>query len=301
MLIPPKRIVLTGGGLRTLAHYGALEVLEQKGLLKHVKEWIGVSAGALVGFCAVIGYTLEEMKNAALDFDFSVLQNAHPELVFSFFTTYGVDTGETLEKFITSLLRVRGYPSDMTFQQWSAKYPTAPTLRCFACDINTGKIKEFSLEKTPEATFLFAIRASMSLPFYFVPVKDPDTGHLLVDGGLIQNYPMNCLTDDEKESALGISFRYSQTTEETIDEFPDFLHQVYNCAFNPRTYQIQEDNKLQTLVIQSQKMSAYNFDLSKEFREAQIESGRVSAQEYCDTYLKVLFKHKKPIRRYSVH
>jgi NTE family protein len=301
MLIPPKRIVLTGGGLRSLAHYGALDVLEKKGLLKQVKEWIGISAGALVGFCAVIGYTIDEMKNAALEFDFSILQNAHPELVFNFFNSYGVDTGETLEKLIVSLLRVRGHPADMTFQQWSAKYPTAPTLRCFACDLNTGNMKEFSLEKTPETTFLFAIRASMCLPFYFVPMKDPETGHLLVDGGTIQNYPMNCLTEEEKESALGISFRYSQNTEEAIEDFPDFLTQIYNCAFNPRTYQVQQENKLHTIIIGSQKMSAYNFDLTKEFREAQVETGRVAAEDYCNKYLKSLLKYKKPVRRYSVH
>lgn len=301
MLIPPKRIVLTGGGLRTLAHFGALEVLGKKGLLKNVKEWVGVSAGAMVGLCVVIGYTIEEIKNAVIDFDFSILQNAHPELVLNFFSSYGVDTGETLEKLITSLLRVRGHPPDITFQQWATKYPNAPTLRCFASDLNTGNVKEFSLEKTPETSFLFAIRASMSLPFYFVPVKDPETGHLLVDGGLIQNYPMNCLTEEEKESALGISFRYSQNTEEKIEDFPDFLNQIYNSGFNPRTYQVQEEHKFQTIVVRSQAMTAYNFDLTKEFREAQIETGRVAAHEYCENYLKLLFEHKKPVRRYSVH
>ena len=55
MLLPPKRIVFTGGGLRSLCHFGVLEVLQKKGLLKNVKEYIGVSAGALVGFCAMLG------------------------------------------------------------------------------------------------------------------------------------------------------------------------------------------------------------------------------------------------------
>jgi predicted acylesterase/phospholipase RssA len=300
MIIPPKRIVLTGGGLRTLAHYGALEVLESKGLLKNVKEWIGVSAGALIGFSLMIGYTLEEAKKVVTEFDFSVLQNAHPELVLHFFTTYGIDTGERLEAFLQSLLRIRGHPHDITFREWSIKYPTAPTLRCYACNLNTTKIKEFSLEKTPDTSLVFAMRASMSLPLYFVPVKDPETGHLFVDGGTIQNYPMNYLTAEERSSAIGISFLYSQKKEEQIEEFSDFLNQIYNSSFNPRTYQVQQDNKLQTILIKSQTMSAYNFDLTKEFREAQIDLGRKAALDFCKDYLKLLEKHNKPVRRFSV-
>lgn len=300
MLIPPKRIVLTGGSLRTLAYYGALEVLESKGLLKNVKEWVGVSAGSLVALCAVLGYSVEEMKKAVLEFDFSILQNAHPESVLDFFSTYGVDTGETLQKFILSLLRVRGYPGDITFQQWGSRYPNAARLRCYATDLNAGNIKEFSTEKTPNVSIAFAVRASMSLPLYFVPIKDPETGHLLVDGGLIQNYPMNFLTAEEKETALGISFLYSQKEEQKIEDFTEFLGQIYNSCFNPRTYQVQEDNKLNTMVIKSQEMSAYNFDLTKEFREAQIDVGRKAAHEFCKDYLKLLVKHSKPLRRFSV-
>ncbi len=300
MLIPPKRIVLTGGGLRTLAHFGVLEVLEKKGLLKNVKEWVGISAGALVGFSFMLGYTHEEAKQVVLEFDFSYLQNAHPELVFDFFSRYGVDTGERIQAFLDSLLRIKGIPLDITFKQWSVKYPQASTLRCYACDLNTGKMKEFSLEKTPDISITFALRTSMCLPLYFIPIKDPETGHLLVDGGTIQNYPMNYLTEEEKKSALGISFRYTHKKEETIEDFPDFLNQIYNCSFNPRTYQVQQENKMRTIVVGSQQMSAYNFDLTKEFREMQIDLGRKAAVEFCDTYLNFLTQHNKPIRRFSV-
>ncbi len=301
MLIPPKRIVFTGGGLRSLGHFGVLEVLEQRGLLKSVKEYIGVSAGALVGFCTMLGYTIEEMKQFVTEFDFSILQSAHPELVLEFLTHYGVDSGSQLEKFVISLLRVKHYPIDMTFGQWHTKYPKAPQLRCYATDLNTGKLKEFSSKATPELSFVFALRASMCLPLYFIPVKDPHTGHYLVDGGVIHNFPFNTLTDEEKESALGISFLYTKDNVTDISDFMGFLTQLYNCGFNPRTYQVQQDNKLRCIVIPTGQMSAYNFDLTKEFREELIQLGRDAANEYCDTYLKKIFEYKKPVRRYSVH
>lgn len=300
MLIPPKRIVFTGGGLRTLGHFGALQALQEKRLLAHVKEYIGVSAGALVGLACILGYTVQEMKQVVLEFDFSILQNAHPELVFDFFSQYGIDSGEILEKFVKSLLRVKGYSTEMTFGQWISDYPENPRLRCYASDLNTCKPKEYSAEKTPDTSFLFALRASMCLPLYFTPVKDPESGHLLVDGGVIHNFPMNLLTESEKETALGISFLYGRDTVETIDDFPGFLRQLYNCGFNPRTYQVQQDNKLRCILISTASLSAYNFDLTKEMREQLIQSGYDATIAYCKTYLQALKEHKRPIRRFSV-
>lgn len=299
MLLPPKRIVFTGGGLRTLGHFGVLEVLQKKGLLKQVKEYIGVSAGALVGFCAMLGYTINEMKQVVTEFDFTALQNIHPELMLDFFSQYGVDSGEQLEKFLKSLLRIKQYPVDMTFAQWAEK--NSVQFRCFATNLNTCQLKEFSVKATPDVSFVFALRASMSLPMYFTPTKDEQSGQLLVDGGVIHNFPLNCLTEEEKETALGVSFLYSKNTVEEISDFFGFIGQLYNCGFNPRTYQVQKENPLRCIIIPTGSMSAYNFDLTKEFREELIELGRKAAEEFCRNYLRLLFTHKKPIRRFSVH
>lgn len=300
MLLPPKRIVFTGGGLRSLGHFGVLEVLEKKGLLKHVKEYIGVSAGALVGFSRMLGYTIEEIKKVVTEFDFTVLQNAHPELVLDFFSTYGMDSGERLERFLKSLLRVKGFSPELTFREWSTQFPKAPRLRCYATNLNTSKLKEFSVSATPDTTLVYALRCSMSLPLYFTPVKEAETGHYFVDGGVIHNFPMNYLTEEEKEESLGVSFLYSKNTVEEISDFVGFFTQLYNCGFNPRTYQVQKENKLRCIVIPTTKMSAYNFDLTKEFRQELIDLGRKAAEDYCTNYLKLLGKHTKPIRRFSV-
>lgn len=300
MLIPPKRIVFTGGGLRTLGHFGALQALHEKGLLAHVKEFIGVSAGALVGLGCMLGYTVQEMKQVVLEFDFTLLQNAHPELVFEFFSQYGIDSGEVLEKFVRSLLRVKGYSIDLTFAQWATEHSEKPRLRCYASDLNACKPKEFSAEKTPECTFVHALRASMCLPLYFTPVKDLETGHLLVDGGVIHNFPMNLLTESEKETALGISFLYTQDPNQEIEDFPGFLLQLYNCGFNPRTYQVQQDNKLRCILIPTGPLSAYNFDLTKESKEDLIQRGYTATLLYCTTYLQALREQRRPVRRFSV-
>jgi NTE family protein len=56
-------------------------------------------------------------------------------------------------------------------------------------------VKEMSYEKTPDMSVAKAIRASMSLPILYTPVKDGDS--LLVDGGLLHNLPLAFLKEEE--------------------------------------------------------------------------------------------------------
>ena len=91
MLIPPRRIVLSGGGIRALAHLGSLDVLEKKGLLRSVTEYVGVSAGAFVGFCLVIGYTITELKMLCSVFDFGLIRNLDPESALEFPSSFVFD------------------------------------------------------------------------------------------------------------------------------------------------------------------------------------------------------------------
>ncbi len=59
----PKRIYLSGGGVTVIAHMGVLRELDRRGYLASVREWIGVSAGALRALCLTIGYTIDEIED----------------------------------------------------------------------------------------------------------------------------------------------------------------------------------------------------------------------------------------------
>ena len=67
----PYRIYLSGGGIASAGHIGALQELSKHISLVSVKEWMGVSAGAFVSMCLCIGYTLDEMTDFCIRFDFS--------------------------------------------------------------------------------------------------------------------------------------------------------------------------------------------------------------------------------------
>jgi predicted acylesterase/phospholipase RssA len=299
MLIPPRRIVLSGGGIRALAHLGALDVLEKKELLKNVKEYVGVSAGAFVGFCLVIGYTIAELKMLCSVFDFSLIRSLDPEAALEFPTTFGFDTGENLVKLLQSLLRIKKLSLTTTFAEWRQSHPDGPFLRCFATDLYKTQPREFSFETTPTVTFLDALRATTSLPGYFTPVKDPVTGNMLVDGGILHNFPLAFLPINQRQDSLGISFSYDHTQVSEIPDLLTFFSQIFACYYIPRTYALHKQYPENCIVIPCGHIQAWNFEATQEEREKIMDVGRQATERFYDNLSKFLVT-TKPGRRFSV-
>jgi NTE family protein len=294
-LIPPKRICLSGGGIRAVAFLGALEVLYQKSLLVAVKEYVGISAGAFICFGLCVGYTFAEMKQVAFEFDFSHIRSFEADSAIDFLETYGFDSGENLIKLLESLLKQKHLPASLTFQQLHEHTPGAPALRCFATDLTCCTPREFSYKKTPTVRIVDALRASMSLPLYFTPVPDPETGHLLSDGALLDTYPMAFLRDEERHESLGFVFSNDHVENCEINEPFDFLQQMLACIYLPRARKILEECSENTVVLPNGEFPSWNFEASKEDR-IRLAS---SAAEATTKFLKG-WKPRAPPRRYSV-
>lgn len=60
---PIENLVLEGGGVKGFTYIGALEVLEQNGILKDIKRVAGSSAGGIVALFLSLGCTPSEMKD----------------------------------------------------------------------------------------------------------------------------------------------------------------------------------------------------------------------------------------------
>lgn len=286
MRIPPLRIVLSGGGIRGTAHAGALQCLEQKGMLRTVREYIGVSAGALIAFCICIGYSIDTIATFSKDFDFSCIRNLEPEIMLHFFETFGVDNGEKLRKLLESLLRQKKLPTDLTFQQLREKVPKSPTLRIFASDIFNCQPVEFSEKTTPNIPISTALTASMAIPGYFTPVKHPETGVFLVDGAILHNLATEFLSPEEKKNTLTIGFSIDHHKVTQIDSIFDFFEQIYGCFHIPRTLRIVNENSEQVIIIPCGDYPMWDFEASSETRKKLIETGYSAAKNYLDRKVK---------------
>jgi NTE family protein len=285
--IPPSHIVLSGGGMKCLSYVGAFQELEERGMLKNVNQFTGVSAGAFMAFIYTIGYTLKDISNITKLLDFSTVQNIDEDILLNGFLNYGIDNGSNLEKFIESILKHKGYNRELTFQQlYDIK---KITLRFYATNLNEAILKEFSVHTTPNSNILFALRASMSVPGYFTPLIDPETNHYYVDGALLNNYPITLVNDT---NVIGLAFDYSVNSIEKIESIQSYFYQLINCLYD-KLEQIPSKYKEKTIYIKCD-VSMINFFLSREERIEIMLTGRKAVKEYLECAT------RKVLRRNSI-
>ena len=294
MLIPPYRITLSGGGLRGVAHIGALEVLSERGYLKSLREYVGISAGALVAFCLCIGSTLPELRMITSLLDFSLVRDLDAETMLSFPETFGLDSGANLEKLLKAILRARRLSPELTFEEL-ADLKLGSTLRVIAMNMNTCLPQEFSPIKSPKTEICMAVRASMSIPIYFSPVRDPSTDQYFSDGGIYFASPFKFLSKEERQHTLSIAFNHQHKPRKEIKALSEFLYQLYYSLDYRTSINLAEKWGTNILFIECQHIDITNFELTTEDKIELIESGRTSAEKFLTNG-----PGRKPLRRFSL-
>lgn len=199
---PKVGLVLSGGAARGLAHIGVLKALEEQGV--RIDAIAGTSMGAVIGGLYASGYSIAELEQVALTMDWrQVLSDDPPRtdvpfrrkqddrdflikqrLSFrddgSLGLPLGVIQGQNLALLLERLL-VRS--SDIRdFDRLPIPF------RAVATDIANDQKVVFRSGHLPQV-----IRASMSIPAVFAPVELD--GRLLVDGGMVDNIPVDVARD----------------------------------------------------------------------------------------------------------
>ena len=194
---PKICLALSGGGARGFAHVGVLKVLES--LHIPVDCIAGTSMGAVVGGLYAAGLSAAEIEqrldklklnDIALD---RVERRLLPHAVREEDTQYPL--GATLGLNASGVRLPAGVVQATQFLEllhnWTAhlqpdiNFDQLPIpFRAVATDLENGKMVVFS-----KGPLHKAIRASMAAPGVFAPVEIE--GHLLTDGGLVRNLPVD--------------------------------------------------------------------------------------------------------------
>jgi len=170
-------LVLSGGGALGGAHIGALEVLEGAGIRPYCVS--GTSAGSAVGAVYSAGLSVERIHELAVNMQWSKLGRMVRPRHGGFFD------GSRLESYLIELI------GDRTFEQLPIPFA------CAAADILSD-----DLVILREGRVAPAVRASCAFPGVFTPVEYE--GHLLVDGGLINNLPVSAVRDMGAEYVIAV-------------------------------------------------------------------------------------------------
>ena len=202
-------VALEGGGALGLAHIGVLQWMEENHI--PIDRLAGTSMGALVGGLYAEGMTPAELHRVGNSETFQqvfTLQSPYSDLSFrrrqdrhdipqslTVGLRHGVQArnGLVTEGGVNELLAT----TMASYNSHELDFDTMPIpFRCVATDLTTLKAITFSRGPLP-----VAVRASISIPGIFSPVKNPE-GHYLVDGGVLNNLPTDVVRRDLKSDVV---------------------------------------------------------------------------------------------------
>lgn len=282
IMIPPKHIVLSGGGVKVFSFVGALKILDKENLLRNVKEYCGVSAGAWLSFMLAAGANLGVLEKMILDMDFGVIRNMTTESLIEFPETFGFDNGYNLIKLLKSITRVvLKLDPTITFGEFSKV--SKCNFRCWATDLNMLTAREFSSRETPDVKIIDALRASMSLPLYFTPTLDPVTGNMLTDGGIQGNMPLHMLSDEECETSLALGFSNGSnqpTGNACPQDLPGFINSMLCTLVQYRNEHITSRWKHRILRVPVDEYASWNFEASRDDRQMLLDKGASASEKW---------------------
>lgn len=263
--------------MRAVAYCGVLEELQSAHLLQKVREFCGVSAGGCMAFLLTLGYSVSAITKLCTEVDFTLLPSVEPDAILDFFETFGIDTGESLRKFIASCLKHKGFGPETTFGELFAK--TGRSLRIWATDMTHIRPVEFSANKTPTFPVATALYASMSYPFYLTPIRHPETGALLMDGGVMETYPIFLLPPEELFDTLGVRFVYKQSIKQELELF-DILKRIISTHYKPLYASTLKQYQHQTIEIPCMEFPELHFQATADERYAIIKEAREATRTF---------------------
>lgn len=283
---PRVGVVLSGGGAKGTAHIGALRVLEEAGV--PIDIIVGTSMGSIVGGLYAIGFTPDELDSLFMAQDWNILlrdrespkkqllsqKKENSQYIFSvpFFQkpqdiiSGGVIRGRNIGSMLWST--TEGYHDSIDFRKLPIPFA------CISQDLVTGEEMVMQSGVLP-----LAIRASMSLPAVFAPVSI--NGRLLIDGGLVNNYPVDIARQMGADIIIGVDVQNPLKSEKELQN--DVIGQM-GQLIALQSQDRWKENVKQTDIYIKVNVDGYNSaSFSTVAIDTLIERGRIAAEAFSDT------------------
>ena len=312
-------LVLEGGGVKGIALVGAVSVLQEAGY--SFPRVAGTSAGSIVGALIASGMPAEQMLEVMQATDYSKFQDG--TIIdrlgplgqgLSLLFQKGIYEGNYLKEYLAELL-----PDDMeTFA--GMRLPDDPgsdlpqsnryRLVVMASDVSQHKLVRLPWDypafyhlDPDDQSVIDAVRASMSIPFFFEPAtidytvdhdgKTAKERSTLVDGGMLSNFPVAVFDRTDGKPArwptfgIKLSAKPDDHPKTTVVKGPlslTFGMLATLIGWNDRAHIDDPAICARTIFVDTFGISAVAFDLSRADQGRLYQSGRNAATEFLDTW-----------------
>jgi predicted acylesterase/phospholipase RssA len=239
-----KHLVIASGGPSGVTMYGALRLLNQEGVwnIADIKSMYGSSVGSFISLLLALNYDWKTMDDfllggnagaaaaASASSSSSATINAvtasfaeatNKAASYAFETKNKIDTivklyNQTgiygMKEFTESIrpaLEGKDFTVNVTMQEFFEK--TGIELHFIVTELNKFVTVDFSHKTHPNQSVIEACYMSCCYPFIFTPIYRDD--HVYLDGGIINDYPVNeCIREQKCDISeiLGIKMEWER-------------------------------------------------------------------------------------------
>lgn len=228
---PRVGVALSGGGALGLAHIGVLRYFNEHHI--PIDAMAGTSMGGLVGGLYSAGMNSKEIEAMVVEIDFDTILNPNPkfadqpivekqkwnrtfgDLTLRFGKKLSLPSGLNSGQSVSLLLSraTLAYSNVHDFDELPTPF------RCVATDLITGKAVVLD-----HGSLALAMRATMSIPGIFTPVKMDDM--ILVDGGVVQLVPVEAARSMGVQKVIAVAFKMPEIKPSDAMTIPDILRRT---------------------------------------------------------------------------
>lgn len=291
-------LVLSGGGAKGFAHIGVLKVIDSLGI--KIDYVAGTSMGAVIGSLYASGYSGKQLDSIFKNINFENLitdnipreskttyerENSEKYAITLPFNNFklklpsALSRGQNTFDLLTKLMLPHCNQTDFS------KLPIP--FFCIATNIENGAQVMLDSGNLPQA-----VRASSSLPSLFQPVLI--NNKLLIDGGVVNNYPIDELRAKGMDIIIGVDVQDGLANRANLLSAPEILFQINNF----RTINDMKIKSKQTDIYIKPDITKYNIVSFNDGTKI-IKEGKKAALKKQNQLLKL--KQNKPITFINVN
>lgn len=306
-------LVLSGGGVLGIGHVGAAAVLEEHGY--RFERIAGTSAGSITGSLLAAGMPTARMHELVAGLDYpgfldTDLLDRIPLLgpPLSVLLENGYAEGDAFVEWLGGELAELGVETFADLRRGGQGSGGRPEQRyrlvVMAADVTRGRLlrlpwdyAQYGLDPD-EQRVVDAVRASISVPYLFEParLRYPGGESLLVDGGLISNYPIDAFDRTDGKAprwpTIGVTLIPPLPSKDTRLVPPlralrfvpgvHFLESLVTTAIVGRDqgYLAQPWVAARSMEVDALGVNPFDFWIGREAVERLYESGRRAATEF---------------------
>ncbi|MGZ4208809.1 MAG: patatin-like phospholipase family protein [Actinomycetota bacterium] len=302
-------LVLEGGGVKGIALVGAYAALQQAGYRFNCVA--GTSAGAIVGALIAAGMPAADLQKLMKRIDYVKFEDEgfidHLGLVgkgLSILFEKGIYEGDYLRNWLDHVLAGLGHRTfgDMRLDDPGTSLGARKRYRLvvMTSDVSRGELvrlpwdyPKYGLDPD-EQLVADTVRASMSIPFFYEPVrlvpKSKTEPSLLVDGGMLSNFPIEVFDRTDGKPPRWPTFGIKLSARPGAVETPkfktsstfDFAKAMIGTMMSFHDQMHIEDPSViaRTMFVDTFGVSATDFHLSRASQDKLFASGRDAAVDF---------------------